>query len=326
VLFPSEVKLALSRRGVIEKAVLGGYAEPMMRRRRVTDGSLRKRLDELGRRLPALTERTLARFFNHRDTQIAAAISYYALLSIFPLAIVMVAVFGIVVDDQAARQRVIDFLLRNLPLDEQAGRRDLEELLAGVTRNAGALSVIGAAGLVLTASGLMGAIRNGLNGAWEVKDRRPPLQGKALDILLVLGVAVVIALSSALTVAGRAAASVSDWLEEVLGAVGSALPRLLLELGPLSSLVLAFGLYLSSFGNYNAVYGSIGAVVAFAVFVFLGANVFLLGAEASAEWKTLRHEELEPGPPWREKVRAFLKGLVVRRGRGAAPGKGRHVA
>jgi len=48
----------------------------MMRRRRVTDGSLRKRLDELGRRLPALTERTLARFFNHRDTQTAAAISY----------------------------------------------------------------------------------------------------------------------------------------------------------------------------------------------------------------------------------------------------------
>ena len=325
---------------------------------------MRERLGALWRRLPALTERTLARFFNHRDTQIAAAISYYALLSIFPLAIVMVAVFGIVVDDQAARQRVIDFLLRNLPLDEQAGRHDLEELLAGVTRSAGALSVIGAAGLVLTASGLMGAIRNGLNSAWEVEDRRPPLQGKALDVLLVLGVGVVIALSSALAVAGRAAASVSEWLEEVLGGVGSALPRLLLELGPLSSLVLAFGtflflyrvlpattvrlrdvwpaalltaggfelaqlafgLYLDSFGNYNAVYGSIGAVVAFAVFVFVGANVFLLGAEASAEWKTLRHEELEPGPPWREKVRAFLKGLAVRRGRGAAPGKGRHVA
>jgi len=56
-----------------------------------SDRSVRERLGALWRRLPALTERTLVRFFNHRDTQTAAAISYYALLSMFPLAIVMVA-------------------------------------------------------------------------------------------------------------------------------------------------------------------------------------------------------------------------------------------
>jgi uncharacterized BrkB/YihY/UPF0761 family membrane protein len=49
-------------------------------------------------------------------------ISYYALFALFPLAILTVAVFGLIVDDDRSRARVIDAILDRLPLRaERAG-------------------------------------------------------------------------------------------------------------------------------------------------------------------------------------------------------------
>jgi uncharacterized BrkB/YihY/UPF0761 family membrane protein len=56
-------------------------------------------------------------------------------------------------------------------------------------------------------------------------------------------------------------------------------------------------LYLRRFADYDRVYGSLGAVVAFLLFVYVGANVVLFGAEIASEWPRIIHghydEELE---------------------------------
>ena len=49
-----------------------------------------------------------------------------------------------------------------------------------------------------------------------------------------------------------------------------------------------FSLYLTYFGHYNKIYGSLGAIVAFLFFIYLASSVFLFGAEIAAEYPRLR--------------------------------------
>ncbi len=80
-----------------------------------------------------------------------------------------------------------------------------------------------------------------------------------------------------------------------------------------------FAIYLRYFGNYDAVYGSLGAVIAFLFFVYVSANVLLLGAEMAAEWPRVSHGHYDadlarggagPSGPWWRKLLASLGALV----------------
>jgi len=81
---------------------------------------------------------------------------------------------------------------------------------------------------------------------------------------------------------------------------------------------VGFSFYLDNFGRYSAVYGSLGAIVAFMVFVYVAAMAFLLGAEYARLWPQARAGEFDPDPdedegePLRRRVLGFLKGLAIR--------------
>ncbi len=271
-----------------------------------------------------IAKRAVTEFFDDGCPQSAAAISYYGLFSLFPLLILLVGVFGLVVQGGHARDAVINFLLDELPLRRGAGREDLRNLLEAATAGAGGFGIIGIVGLAFSASGLMGAVRAALNRAWDLTDTRPIVRGKLVDIALIVVMGVVVAVSLAVSVAARFLASLSGSLEAI-GAAGEAL-RVLLEFGPLTSTVLAlvvflglfrfvpatdtrvrdvfpgalvaavgleaakllFGLYLAHAADYNAVYASLGSVIAFMVFVYIGANIALMGAEVAAHWPEIR--------------------------------------
>jgi len=312
----------------------------------------RERLDRAVRHARTLTEQVVRELFADRATQLAAAISYYALFAIFPIVILAVAGFSLVLGEQQARQDVLDFLTRNLPVTQQSGRQDLSDLLAGVTQNTEAFGIVGVLGLLFSASGLMGALRNAVNTAWDLEDRRPPLQGKLLDLLLVLAIGVVIGLSLAGSLVTRAVESLSG---DVSAAIGSgvfdlatrALPLAIAfagflliyrvvpatsvrwrdaGLGALVATVgyaatkVGFGAYLNSVADYGAVYGSLGAIVAFVFFVYLNANVFVLGAEVASEWPRVRRGDYDrpdeqedgDGAPWWRSLLGALRGLAVR--------------
>jgi membrane protein len=302
-------------------------------------------------RAAKLIERSVDAFARHHCPQLAASISYYALLSIFPTAILMVAIFGVVVGDDEARTEVVDFLFENLPVSEGQGRQDLEKIVDGVTSNTGALGVVGLLGVLYSASALMGAIRNSLAIIAETEHQRPPLRAKALDILLVLGLGILIALSFAATLVRGLAVDLSKDLgftgrvvDGALNAVGFLIPftlsliafTVILIVVPYPrprlrdvwpGVVLAavgfelaqrgFALYLENFGNYSAIYGSLGAVITFLVFIYIAAMVFLLGAEMATLWPRVRAGEFDDsdgdGKPFGEQVRGFLRGLVIER-------------
>jgi membrane protein len=298
-----------------------------------------------------LTARSVQEFFADGCPQRAAAISYYGLLSLFPLVILVVGALGVVLDSTSARDQVIDFVLDRVPLRADAGRRDLRDLLAGVTDYSTGFGVIGAVGLLVAATGVMGAIRHGLNAAWDVRDPRPPLIAKLVDLLLVLGFGLVATASLALSLLVRFTASAADTLA---GWLGTGLPVTIFGwVAPVAPVVLSLGifaglyrivparrttlrdswpgvlvatagfeaakagfsLYLANFSRYEAIYASLGSVIAFLVFCWLAANVLLLGAEVASEHARLRREppaDDPQGPPLRERVKRGLRSLVVR--------------
>jgi membrane protein len=311
---------------------------------------LRARAGHALGRAAKLAERAIDAFFKHRCPQLAASISYYALLSIFPAAILMAAIFGVIIGDDEARSDVVDFLFDNLPLSEGQGRSDLENVVDGVTHNTGALGIVGLLALLYSASALMGAVRNSLAIVWNSDRARPALRAKALDLLLVLGLGILVALSFAGTIVRGFALDLSRDLgftgramDSAIDLFGFLIPFLLsvitftviLLLVPFPrqrlrdvwpGIVLAavgyelaqrgFALYLESFGNYSAVYGSLGAVIVFLVFIYIAAMVFLMGAQFAALWPRVRGGEFDgggEGKPLGEEIRGFLRGLVLER-------------
>lgn len=298
------------------------------------------RLARAWRRLGQLVEHGVGGFFRDGCTQRAAAISFFALFSIFPIAILSVAVLGIVTSDITARREVVDFLLDRFPLSPDDGRRELENAMLTVTREVASFSVLGAVILVLAASNVMGSIRQALNAAFRVQDERPPFQAKLWDLLMVAVFGILVTLSLGLTLVDRLVAR-TDGLVAALQEMGQVVPLVLAlvvftgvymfcsaarpklrDVWP-GVLVAAIGyelaktgftLYLDNFANYGAVYASLGSVVAFLVFTYIAAFVALLGAEFAAEWPCVRGGEYDgpPGPPFLHNAWGFVKSLFVR--------------
>ncbi len=275
--------------------------------------------------------------------------AYYALFSIFPTAIVLTAILGLVLDSATVRTDVVDFLLDSLPLsDDPQARADLEDLVVGVTRHSGAVGIFGAVALLISASALVSATRNSIDTIFGGEVTRGALRGKALDVLLVLGIGLLFILSFAATLVSQfdlgSGSGAIDAIETILSAGGILLPLVLgaivfavaytvlpVERQQLRDVwpgvafavvgyeILKFGfsLYLDNFANYDAIYGSLGAVMAFMFFVYLASVVFLLGAEIAYLWPRVRRGDFDPsgddeGKTLKEQVWEFARSLFKR--------------
>lgn len=310
------------------------------------------RLARAWRRFGQLIEHGVGDFFVDGCPQRAAAISFYALFSIFPLAILSVAVLGLVVNDDQARTRVIGFLLDNLPLTEEGGRRQLQRLLTQVTQDVAGFSALGIGTLLFAASGVMAAIRHGLNAAFDTGDTRPPVQAKLWDFVMVVVFGVLVTASLALTLADQLLHRLSRSADQLIPGVGGVIAEVVVNAGRIVPIALAvlvfvglfrlvpskrprlrdiwpgvivavigyelakmgFAIYLTSFANYGAVYASLGSIIAFLVFVFVAANVALLGAEVAAEWPRVRSGKYDgpPGDPLWRRALELVRGLFLR--------------
>lgn len=279
---------------------------------------------QLVRRVAA---RSVKEFLDDHGPQLAAAISFHVLFSLFPLVILLGGIFGIFVAVSGVQADVVDTVVRNAPLSAE-GEEDLRRLLEGATSELSALGLLALPGLLWSASGMMGAIRTALALAWDLDETRAFVRGKLVDVTLVLGAALVALISIGLTVGARLTegipglAQLSALLAPLVLAFAIVLflyrmvparPPRFRDVWPAALLVAVvfvalqnlFAFYLDNFGRYNAIYGSLGAVIAFLFFVYLSSNVFLLGAEVGSELARVRLErdeagekrDMEPGGP-----------------------------
>src|ERR687895_2236722 len=127
--------------------------------------------------------RAIEDLFRARLPQYAASIGFHVLFSLFPLTIVLVSIFGLVLTDDDLRQRVIDELVDVLPVSE-SGQEDIASSIEGIATPLSAIGLISLIALIWGASGMMTSLRIGLETALKVELGRPPAHAKLVDFAL----------------------------------------------------------------------------------------------------------------------------------------------
>ncbi|MGC4748633.1 YihY/virulence factor BrkB family protein [Micromonospora sp. DT201] len=277
--------------------------------------------------------RSVQNFVNDNCSDWAAALTYYGVLALFPSAIVVVALVGLVSDGERTLDTVVD-------LANQVGAGSVMTDDGGVVKviqsvvlqesNAKVLLSFGLLGALWSASGFIGAFTRASNAVYGVTEGRPvwklrPLQIglAAVTLVLLAVVALGLIVSGPVTDAvgdlinagglARTVWSVAKW--PVLAMVMMVLLSLLFWIAPnvrqprfrwltpggavalLSWAVVSFGfgLYVATFASYKTTYGSLGAAIAFLVWLYLSNSALMLGVQINAQVQ--RGRQLQAGDP-----------------------------
>jgi membrane protein len=279
-------------------------------------------------------KRTLTEFREDNLTDRAASLTYYAVLSIFPALVALVAIVGLVADPVTITRQLTKLVSSVGPASAANTFREPIASLAHGQSTAGILLVVGIAAALWTASGYVGAFMRASNKIYEVEEGRSIIKLRPLQMLVTLVLVVLLALVLvALVVTGPIATRVGS----AIGASGAAvtawdiakwpvllivvtfmiavlyyaspnarlrglksiIPGSLLAVGVWLLASAAFAYYVANFGSYNKVYGALGAVVAFLVWLWISNLAILLGAEMNAERE--RSRQLRAGTPGAER-------------------------
>lgn len=292
-----------------------------------------------GRSWKYVLTRTLREFTRDKCTDLAASLTYFAVLSLFPALLALVSLLGVVGQAKSTTQTMMR-ILEDVASPQVADtlRQPIEQLASAPS--AGFALIAGLLGALWSASGYVGAFGRALNRIYGVEEGRPFYKLRPLMLLVTL-VMLLIAVFMAilLVVSGPIARTLGDavglgetavmvwgiakWPILVLFAVvliavlyygtpNVKQPRFRwISLGSVIALVvlaiatLGFFFYVSNFGNYNKTYGAIGGVIVMLLWIWIANLSLLLGAEFDAELE--RGRELQGGIPAEDAVQLPLR-------------------
>jgi membrane protein len=254
----------------------------------------------------------------------AASIAYYALLSLFPVLLLGLAILGSVTADVDHRNSVLAFVLQYFPAQFDFIARQLDEF----QHNAVGFGIAGTIALVWGALGVFGAISTAVNYAWGVEKQRGFWKHKLVSFLMFC-VAELVLLAALLLVSASHLAS-ARWFAGVVDsfpvfhilqglAVRNAATLLFILvvglvfyfvpnakvrfvdvwIGALVTGLLwkgaleAFSWYVHDMSRFTRVNGSIAVVVVFLVWVYTQAVILLYGVEFTASYARLRRGRSE---------------------------------
>jgi len=285
-------------------------------------GRLRSVLVEnrLGRSLPArLVVRVIKEMGEDDASHMAAGVSFYAVLSIFPLILALMVIIGWVAGSQSRQDELVEFIVGYLPGSEQFVRESVE----GVRRLRAAVGVGAVLGLVWSASTVFGSITKVVNRAWGVSENPPFYKNKSRQLVMALGVGFLFVASVSLTSFVQWASTIeiggqttTDILGGQIVAVALRLPALIISfsifmaiykflpntktywrfvwVGALLAAVLfeaskgLFLWYLENFARFDQLYGNLASVVIFMVWTYICAMILIVGAEFSSEYERIK--------------------------------------
>jgi membrane protein len=294
-----------------------------------------------GRRVLGVLATAVDRYFADGCPQHAAAISYRVLFSIVPLAIVVVAVLGVLLGNREVHDAVVDTVVRALP-PSVASRDDVAGAITGIASPSGLVGLVTLLLFVWAATGMMAAIRTALEVALGAERGRPPARAKLVDLVLVVVCGVLVLATVAATVLDRLA---QHELRRVAAlrstAIGGTAPRAAALLasvvivmllyrfvptrrlrrtdalaGAVTTAILLLAVSFASgriYDNVNrlsVVYGSLTSALVFLYSVYLYASALLLGAEVAAAWS--QPPSPDGGERLRIRLRRAVRGLYAR--------------
>jgi len=246
-----------------------------------------------------------AGFFAHQGFFLSAGLSFYFLICLVPLLFLVVSLAGFVLSSESATRQVLSQLGQIVPVYQ----REITRSLHRIVQTRGVSGLVGTLILILFSTQLFAALRLVLNRILGVRGRSF-LGGMLFDIGMILVIGVLfLATVAATTVFAWFKTFVftpvgvpvywMEWMAVGLGVVfstamyfviyrffpnrrvfwGAALAGALLTslLWEVAKQLLR--LYIAEFGLYDQIYGPLGILVAFIMFVYYSAVAFVLGAE-----------------------------------------------
>ncbi len=279
-------------------------------------------------------KRTVTEFQEDNLTDWAAALTYYAVLSIFPALLAMVAVVGLVGDPQTITKEMTKLVTSIGPASAAQTFKGPIQSLTKSSGTAGILAIVGIVSALSTASGYVGGFMRASNSIYEVQEGRSFIKLRPLQMLVTLVLVVLLALMLvALVLTGPLASKVGSAIGVGTTAVTvwdiakwpvmfvlvvfmiallyysapNAKLRGLKSIFPGAALAIVvwllasagFAFYVANFGSYDKTYGSIGAIIIFLVWIWITNVAILLGAELNAERE--RSRQLRDGVPEAER-------------------------
>jgi membrane protein len=252
----------------------------------------------------------------------AAAIAYFALLSLFPLVLLSIAIASFVLGPLVDQQVIV----RQLEFIAPALGQLLGQNIEGIIQTRGPITGIALVGLIWSASTFFSILTQTLNHIWGIKHRRPAWKQRGLAILFVLAIvglvlflasfasSMIVNLQTWLPIQAIPVVSTlsyivaylfdvalftllyimlphgaATWREILPGAIGAGL---FWELAKKAFLLFA-STYVSA---SNLVYGSLAAMIAFLFWAYLSGLIFLFGAFLSVAYCRIKLQK-ESGIP-----------------------------
>jgi membrane protein len=274
-----------------------------------------------------ILRKTVREVSSDQVPDLAASLTYYAVLAVFPALLAIVSLLGVVGNAEEVTDGVLELLGGFVPSTTIDAIGPLIEQLSQ-SDAAGFALVTGILGALWSASGYVGAFSRAMNRIYAIEEGRPfwKLRPTTLVVTVIAVVGAVIA-AVLLVTSGPVAQAIGDsiglgdtavtvwniakWPVVVLIAIGIiavlyyATPNVKqprfrwMSMGALVALVAwavasaAFGFYVANFSSYNATYGAIGGVIVFLLWIWITNIALLFGAEVDAEVE--RGRELQAG-------------------------------
>lgn len=267
-----------------------------------------------------ILKRTAKGFSDHDLSTYAAALAYRALFSIFPFVLFLMALLGFL-----NLPAFFDWLREQAALVlPPVAMQQVDPVIDQLQQSQGGLMSVGIVLALWTASIGVRALMNAMNKVYEVQESRPTWKLFLLSVCYTIGLAVMMLLAAGFMTLGP---QIMAWvasqvgLEQVLVAIWAwirwplAIFLLMLAValiyyatpdvqqkfrfitpGSVIAVMvwlgasIGFGIYVQNFADYNATYGSIGAIIVLLLYFYISAAVLLLGAQLNA---SIEHASVE---------------------------------
>lgn len=276
--------------------------------------TLYRRANRLSRGSLHILRLTVLRFSQARGAEAAASLSYYALFSLFPLLLILISVLGYVLRRDDAYQITLSLVIETMPGAQNLIERTLQEVLS----RRGTYGLIGLLGALWSATGFFNTLVRHINYAWQGVKPRDLIRTRLMALLMVFIIILLLILSLASTplinflrqshlpvrngvpleqtLLWTALSTLVPWSFTFLMFLGlyAWIPNTSVRWravvwGALFAALgweiakRAFVFYLSSgWARYELIYGSLGTVVVFMIWMYVSSLITLLGAHLTA--------------------------------------------
>ncbi|MBN2463383.1 MAG: YihY/virulence factor BrkB family protein [Dehalococcoidia bacterium] len=272
-------------------------------------------------KIVVLLKRTIQEFTTDNCPLLAAAVSYYLLLSIFPFLLGIISLSSFFVDKPALQEQIFQAFKYLIPVSQDF----IINITNSVINERGAIGIIAVIFLLVGCIAFFNALRKSLNTAWGIHKSSSIIRSQLTNFAMILGAVLLLFISRFITIILNVSENILSTIVEqpvtnlvllhlfiviINIALAFSVFLILYKFVPerlirwrdiwgsalaaavcFEAITILFVLYLDTFNPYNLIYGSLGTIIALLIWTYLAALIFLFFAKISAVNSKIKAEK-----------------------------------